>query len=307
MLDICICTHNPDRRLFAIVIQALADQTLDKSKYEVWVIDNASDIPIEVKDLQPLTAVGVKCNILVASQLGLMYARSVAIEATTNEWLVFVDDDNELSKNYLEIVLEITKNNPQLGCFGGKLLLPDNIKYPKWMEVMLPYLAIKDLGDEVLSNCANHWGEWEPPGAGFVIRRSVLEVSQRRLANLPKTVVLDRQGRSLLSAGDSMITRGAYELNLECAYQPRLQLIHRINPRRLAFQYLIRLLYGHGRSYVLLERVLGNSVASIDGWQRITFMFTRIMVRIKDSQSIQQCLCMIAWDYGYLHESRRSQ
>lgn len=307
MLDICICTHNPNRQILTIVLQALANQTLSKDRYQVWIFDNVSDLPIDLSDLAPLTEAKVTFKLLSAPKLGLIYARQVAIEVTNSEWLVFVDDDNELSNNYLETVLESIANNPKLGCFGGKLLLPSKTKYPQWTEVMLPYLGIKDAGDEVLSSCVNYWGEWEPPGAGFVINREVLDLFQRRLASLSTKFVLGRQGNSLLSAEDSMITRGAYELGLDCAYQPKLQLIHHIKPQRFAFLYLLRLLYGYGRSYVLLERILDNPVPKIEKWIIVEFMVKRIAVRIKDTQSIPHCLCMIAWDCGYLYESRQSQ
>lgn len=307
MLDVCICTHNPNRQLFEIILQALANQTLSKDRYQVWVIDNASDRLIEIADLAILSVAAINFKLLLAPRLGLMYAREVAISATSAEWMVFVDDDNELTPNYLATALELAENNPKLGCFGGKLLLPKDTRHANWVEVMLPYLGIKDLGDTVLSNCVNYWGGWEPPGAGFVLRREVLEVFQRRIATLSPQFVLGRQGKSLLSAEDSMITRGAYELGLECAYQPRLELIHHLKPQRFTFRYLLRLLYGYGRSYVLLERILGNPVAAIEGWSMITFIMRRITVRIKDTQSIQQCLCMVAWDLGYLHESRQIQ
>ena len=306
MLDVCICTHNPNPELFAIVLRALANQTLDKAQYQVWAIDNASDPPIEIGDLEPLTTAGASCKLLSAPQLGLIYARNVAIDVTDSEWLVFVDDDNELSANYLEIVLEIVAKYPELGCFGGKLLLPSNTKYSNWMQPMLPYLGIKNVGNEVLSECVNSWGDWEPPGAGFIVRRSVLKLFQQRLAALPQTLTLGRQGQSLLSAEDSMIARGAYELGLYCAYQPRLELIHHIKPHRFAFLYLIRLLYGHGRSYVLLERIMDNPVPRIEGLGLIGFTIRRIFARIRDFKSIPQCLCMLAWDCGYLSESRQS-
>jgi glycosyltransferase involved in cell wall biosynthesis len=306
VLDVCICTHNPDPELFAIVLRALANQTLAKSEYRVWTIDNASEPPLAMSDLALLTSAGVNCQLLSAPQLGLIYARNVAIDSTDSEWVVFVDDDNELSENYLATVVEIVAKHPEFGCFGGKLLLPSDTKYPQWMRVMLPYLGIKDVGDTEISECANYWGEWEPPGAGFIIRRAVLESFQKRLAALPQTFVLGRQGQGLLSAEDSAIARGAYELGLYCAYQPQLKLIHHLKPHRLKFSYLMRLLYGHGRSYVLLERILGNSVPRIEGLGIIAFALRRGSARITQLQSIPQCLCMLAWDCGYLYESRQS-
>jgi glycosyltransferase involved in cell wall biosynthesis len=307
VLDVCICTHNPDPELFAIILRALANQTLANNQYRVWAIDNASQPPLAMSDLNLLTAAGVHCQLLSAPQLGLIYARNVAISATDSECLVFVDDDNELSENYLETVVEIIAKHPEFGCFGGKLLLSADAKYPNWMQPILPYLGIKDVGDNELSARVNYWGEWEPPGAGFIIRRSVLELFQQRLAKLPQTFILGRQGQNLLSAEDSAITRGAYELGLYCAYQPQLRLIHHIKPHRFTFSYLMRLLYGHGRSYVLLERIMGNSVPRIAGWKVITFVMRKIVAQIVELKSIPQSLCMLAWDFGYLYESRQSQ
>jgi glycosyltransferase involved in cell wall biosynthesis len=307
MLDVCICTHNPDLQLLTIVLQALANQTLSKDRYQVWIIDNASNPPIQIADLAILSEVGVRFELLSAPKLGVIYARQAAISATSGEWLVFVDDDNELTANYLEIALDLAKNNPKLGCFGGKLVLPKDTHYPKWTEALLPYLAIRDVGDRSLSKCVNYWDEHEPPGAGSIIRREVLELFQHRLAALSANFVLGRQGKSLLSAEDSMIIRGAYELGLDCAYQPQLQLIHHIKPQRFTFRYLVRLLYGYGRSYVLLERILGNSVESIKGRGIVEFVIRRITVRIKDARSFPHALCLIAWDCGYLYESRQQQ
>lgn len=307
MLDVCICTHNPDPELLAIVLRALTNQTLAKSQYRVWAIDNASEPPLTMSDLALLTAAGVHCKLLSAPQLGLIYARNVAIDATDRQWLVFVDDDNELSEHYLETVMEIIAKHPEFGCFGGKLLLPSDAKYPNWMQAMLPFLGIKDVGDRELSARVDYWGEWEPPGAGFIVRRAVLESFQQRLATLPQAVILGRQGQSLLSAEDSAIARSAYDLGLYCAYQPQLKLIHHIKPHRLTFPYLIRLLYGHGRSYVLLERIMGNPVTRIDGWKVIIFVLRKIVSQIVELKSIPQSLCLLAWDCGYLYESRQSQ
>jgi glycosyltransferase involved in cell wall biosynthesis len=307
VLDVCICTHNRDPESFAIVLRALANQTLAKSQYRVWAIDNASEPPLSIDDLAILTTAGVNCKLLSAPKLGLIYARNVAIDSTDSEWLVFVDDDNELSENYLETVTEIIAKHPEFGCFGGKLLLPNDAKHPNWMQAMLPYLGIKDIGDKELSARVDYWGEWEPPGAGFIVRRAVLESFQQRLATLPPTFILGRQGQSLLSAEDSAIARGAYDLGLYCAYQPQLKLIHHIKPHRLTFSYLIRLLYGHGRSYVLLERIMGNSVPRIVGWKVMIFILRKIVAQIVEVKSIPQSLCMLAWDFGYLYESRQSQ
>lgn len=307
MLDVCICTHNPRREIFQIVLKALANQTLSKEAYKIWIIDNASNPPINKSDIEVLDSAGVNYEIKLEKRLGLSYARWCAAEYTQGNIIIFVDDDNELASNYLETAIEIATSNPHIGCFGGKLLLPRDINYPVWVQPMLPYLGIKDLGNKVISNCTKYWGEWEPPGAGVVVRREVLELYVERLQNIPEAATLGHQGsRGLLSCDDSLMMRGAYELGLLCSYQPRLVLKHHIAPRRLKFTYLFKLLLGYGRSHVILESILGNSLSYVPLFQVIKSILGNLRHRIvnKEVNSILHVLCMMAWDLGYFYELR---
>jgi glycosyltransferase involved in cell wall biosynthesis len=302
-IDVCICTHNPKTELFQLILTAIANQTFDKQAYKVSIVDNGSCPAINEADLQVLATAGINYQLLAEPTLGVIWARLKSIESTDSDLVVFVDDDNELMLDYLEKVWEIATAHPEIGCFGGKLRLGGSPVYPRWIDEMLPFLAIKDIGDREVSNCVSYWGEWEPPGAGSVVRRSVLELFAARYPSPTSTMTLGRQGNSgLLSAEDSLIARGAYQLGLYCSYQPKLQLIHHIDPSRLEFSYLIRLLYNYGRSYVLLETILEQPIAKMNLLDRAFFLIRRLGVRAKETKSIPQFLCMLAWDLGYLKE-----
>jgi glycosyltransferase involved in cell wall biosynthesis len=307
-IDVCVCTHNPVPEIFAIVLQALANQTIDRTAYRVWIIDNASTPAISSDTLMPLSIAGIEHHLILEPNLGIMYARRRAIESTQENLLVFVDDDNQLDLNYLKHALEIATKHPEIGCFGGKLLLDRQTKYPQWVEPILPYLAIKDVGDLEITECSQIWGLWEPPTAGMVVRRELLNLYLDRLNELPKDLLLGRKGtKGLLSGEDSLIARGAHELNFSCSYQPKLHLIHHLKPQRFRFLYLLKLLYSYGRSYVLLERILGNPVPKIDDREIFDFMQLKIESRRQESRSFYQFLCMTAWDCGYLYESRQER
>jgi glycosyltransferase involved in cell wall biosynthesis len=305
VLDVCICTHNPRRDIFAVVLAAIANQTLAKDAYRVWVIDNQSDPPLTDADMAPLKAVGVDYQIIVESQLGNLYARQRAARETSSELLVFVDDDNEITPNYLETVLDIAANNPELGCFGGKLLLADYLSCPPWMKPVLPYLAVRDFGEEVITNASISWGEWEPPTAGAGVRRSVLKRYLQRLEEIPEALKLGRRGRSgLLSGEDSMMMRGTYDLGLKSSYQPRLVLIHHLNPKRFKIPYVLKLMYCYGRSHVILERTLGHTIPRVA--LREAYGLMRHNVEVRDIKNFFHFISLIAWDLGYIRESRRS-
>ncbi|MDX2231120.1 MAG: glycosyltransferase [Leptolyngbyaceae cyanobacterium bins.349] len=306
MLDVCICTHNPQRELLNVVVTAIARQTLGKEKYQVWVIDNCSNPQLTSADFAPLDAAGVIYKILWEPRLGLSYARWCAIEATQNEVIVFVDDDNELVDDYLEKVVEIIENHPEIGCFGGKLLLPPETVCPAWMHPLLPYLGIRDFGNEAISSSTNHWGEWEPAGAGVVVRRPVLNLYLKRLQALPTSASLGRKGRKgLFSSEDSLMVRGAYEFGLQCSYQPQLMLKHHLQPNRFKFGYLFKLMYFYGRSYVILERSLGNNPPVLGVRGAIQSIIERAKIRTCDN--FWHSLCLIAWDVGYFQELRFGQ
>ena len=312
-IDVCICTHNPRLEILTIVLNAIANQTIGKDQYQVWIIDNASSPAISAVITTPLEIAGITCHLLQEPRLGIMYARELAGQATTGDAVVFVDDDNELMSNYLEIAIDILSSCPEIGFFGGKLLADIKVEYPNWMNELFAYIGIKDCGDLPMSEClkdAYKWGEWEPPTAGAVVRRQVLQKYFEKLKSIPSSLVIGRQGSSgLLSSEDSLIAKCCYDMGLACSYQPKLQLIHHINARRLKFSYFTKLLFNYGRSYVLLERILDQEIPRLSNLQTLIFICRRVVIRIiakrREKKSIPHTFCMIAWDLGYASEAKK--
>jgi glycosyltransferase involved in cell wall biosynthesis len=304
-VDVCICTHNPRLEVLTVVLTAIANQTLAKEAYQVWIIDNASEPPICDLDLAPLAQAGVTYHLLHEPRLGTMYARELASQAIPGDALILVDDDNELLPNYLEVAVEILDRHPEIGYFGGKLLSGIKVSYPEWMEEVLPYLGVKDEGDEPISQCIKgdyYWGKWEPPGAGAVVRKVVLQKYFEHLRQLPPDLQIGRRGKKgLLSLADSWIAYCTYQLGLECAYQPRLKLIHHINPERLQLEYLLRLLYNYGRSHIIFHRIIDRP---IQPGQSESIPQKLVWWKNKDI-SFGYFICLLVWEAGYHDELYR--
>jgi glycosyltransferase involved in cell wall biosynthesis len=292
--------------MLQIVLQAIANQTFNKNFYQVWIIDNASNPPIDKIDLSLLTTAGINFHLLVEPRLGVMYARELAGQASTGDIILFVDDDNELMPNYLEIAASILESNPEIGFFGGKLLPSTDSKYPKWMKELVGYLGIKDCGDRAISKCLQNeydWGEWEPPTAGSVIRRQVLQRYFELLKSMPAGLIIGRQGsQGLLSSEDSLIAKCAYELGFECSYQPTLQLTHHINEQRLRLGYFVRLLFNYGRSYILLRKAIGQKVEN----NVLTSILKVVKYWMSGGISVEYLICVLAREIGFLYEWWRS-
>lgn len=305
-IDICICTHNPRLEILTIVLNAIANQTIGKDNYQVWIIDNGSSPPLSTTDIKQLATAGITYNLLCEPRLGIMYARELASRATTGDVVIFVDDDNELMPNYLEVAADILASHPEIGFFGGKLLSGIKVEYPNWMNELFGYIGIKDCGDLPISRCLKgdyDWGEWEPPTAGSVVRRQVLQRYFEKLKLIPPDLVIGRQGsQGLLSSEDSLIAKCCYELGLECAYQPQLQLIHHISDRRLQFGYFVRLLFNYGRSYVLLRKAMGQRVDN----NALISVAKALKWWLEKSISLEYLICVLAKEVGFVYELWRS-
>lgn len=260
VVDVCICTHNPRPDLLANVVLALAGQTAESDSFRVILIDNLSAPPVSADVLVPLRARGIDARIVVEPALGLTQARLRAAREADGEWICFVDDDNVLASNYLQVAFDHIRARPDAGAFGGRMLLPASVPSPRWAEPFLPFLGIKDLGNCPQEALAEQWVECEPAGAGAVVHRSVIDAFCTLVAQRPAALELGRKGQGLASCDDSALMRGAFKLGRTVAYDPDLVLDHHINPSRLRFGYLMRLMYAYGESQVMLERVLGTSV-----------------------------------------------
>jgi len=258
-LDICLCTRDPRPGILSLAIQSLARQGVAPGTFQVIVVDNGSTPPLGEELLAPLRAAGHPARLTLEERPGLTAARLHAISLTSAPWMLFIDDDNELDDDFVAVGLEFIRSRDDLGCFGGRLLLPDSVTPPRWAEPLLPWLGIKNAGPEVITGAAERWGPWEPPGAGLWIRRTQLEAYRALLAADARAFELGRRGRDgLASCEDSLMARQSVALGLINAYNPRLALRHHLAPERFRLGYVLRLMRGYGESQALLEAILAR-------------------------------------------------
>jgi glycosyltransferase involved in cell wall biosynthesis len=257
MLDVCICTHKPRGHILDLAIRSIAEQLRNTEDLNVLVIDNGSVPPLDGSILSPLQNSGINARLIHEPKIGLSNARYRAISETSGDWILFVDDDNELAPDYITAGWQFILQYPDVGCFGGKLLLPADIDKPEWILPFLPYLGIKDLGNQSIFSISERWTKCEPPGAGAWVRRDVAALYAHRLDTDPELRGLGRAGaEGVFSADDSCMMRGAYYLGLHNAYCPSLSLKHHLAPHRFKFSYLLNLMAGYGVSQLLLEKML---------------------------------------------------
>lgn len=254
MITVCLCTHDPRQPILRLAIGSLVAQRVPPGTFDVLVVDSGSEPALDPALLAPLHEAGIAARLVREDRPGLTRARLRAFEETRSPWLLLLDDDNELRDDYVAEGLRFAAERADVGCFGGKVLLPDGYGAPPWARPFFSWMAIKDAGEELITGSSDEWGLWEPPGAGAFVRREVAEEFRRRFGADPRIFRLGRTGKRVLaSCEDSLMFRLAGRLGLLNAYQPRLVLTHHVDPVRFRLPYLFRLMYAYGTSLVELE------------------------------------------------------
>jgi glycosyltransferase involved in cell wall biosynthesis len=255
-ISVVIPAHNPHLGRLRATLAGLAAQSLDEEAWETIIVDNASTrFPeqAEFADVQP-----ANLRMVREPRLGLTFARICGFHAARADVVVLVDDDNVLQADYLAHVGALFSARPRLGVAGGKVLPRFEHEPPAWTREFFPLLALRDLGDceqvaESLRPAGaerNQYPGFAPLGAGMAIRRPAWEAWLEMREGEGNSVLSDRRGNELTSAGDNDIVFCAMRARWHVGYFPELSLSHLIPPGRLDAGYLARLNRGIQKSWM---------------------------------------------------------
>lgn len=245
---VVICTHNPDRtKLLKVIELVLANSNV---VFRIILVENKSSNLQYLSDLK-----NFPIEIVREDKIGNSYARFTGMQKQSeNELLVFVDDDNYISPNYLEKALDFANTFPDIGAFGGNTTAVSTLNIPTWKSPFLPYLGVRSMQEElIIKNASLNWNEAQPIGAGMCIRPEVTHYFLQKAA-LENYFSLGRVGKRTCSGEDAFIANQCHHLNLKWGLTNSLTLIHDIKLERLNVKYLVRLLYNYGYSDVILDR-----------------------------------------------------
>ena len=197
-ISVILCTHNPKRDYLNRSLESISKQTLPKAKWEVILVDNASDPPLEQSQLPQANP---NFRLIKENTLGLTRARLKGIKEARGESLVFLDDDNILASDYLAEASQIAERCSWIGVWGGNINAEFEITPPEWINPFLCYLAVRSVNKEIWSNQINY--KCIPYGAGFCVRKVVAREYAHIVEQDEFRMKLDRQGDILNSGGDS--------------------------------------------------------------------------------------------------------
>lgn len=245
-VSVVIPTHNRPE-LLAKALDGVLDQGLAPDRYEVVVVDNASDDDTR-RAVEPRLGDG-RVRYVSEPSVGLSHARNTGWRAARGRIVAFLDDDAIPAPDWLERVLEAFEGQaPPPGCVGGRVLPIWEGPRPSWLDdALLPGLTVIDWGPEPHRLLALE-REW-PVGANMAFRREVLEELGGFVAGL------DRSGSRMLSSGDVHMARMVQQAGHDCWYDPRIVVRHHVPRARLTKRWFRHRYYAQGLSDAVMHRL----------------------------------------------------
>jgi glycosyltransferase involved in cell wall biosynthesis len=268
ILSVIIPTHSPRADILRRTLDALRAQSLETAAWELVLVDNCSQPPLETS----LVSWHPHGRVVRAETLGLTAARIAGHQAACGELLVWVDDDNVLASDYLHRAAELFASRPSLGAAGGRSLPDYETPPPEWYSPDLAPIGCRDLGDAFMesrwsANTPRDYPECSPIGAGMIVRRTAMETWINQLQTSPERRLFGRTGAALTSGEDNDIVLTLLGAGWSVAYEPRLVLTHVIPPRRLTLDYQRRIAHATFRDFIRVLALHGiRPWSPVRGW-----------------------------------------
>lgn len=240
LISIIICSHNPRPEYLRRVLDALNQQFLAKERWELLQVDNASRSEL-AKDWD--LSWHPNARHVREEELGIGAARQRGLWKAKADLVVFVDDDNVLSCDYLNVALQIERAFPTLGTWGAGSIVPEfEHEPPKHLKPFLCYLALRDNKQSYWSNVITCHDSL-PVGAGLCVRRQVAS-EYLNLWKRSSIRIIGRKGSGLLGHEDYEICLAGCKIGLGMGVFPELRVTHLIRKERTSDEYFLRLLEG---------------------------------------------------------------
>jgi len=262
LLTVIIPTFNRHEQLGRTLKSLLALKT-NRKLFEIIIVDNGSteETSITVKRYQ-LENTDTIIRYFYDSEPGLLTGRHKGAAEAKGEILSFIDDDVQLSSDWLDTIILIMEKRPDITFMTGPNLPLYESYPPKWIEDFwiktdmgkyCYWLSLSDFGNEIKEINVNMvWG------LNFTIRKAAFfELGGFHPDSIPSNF------QHFQGDGETGLTMKGEILNKKALYHPGLLLYHEVSNSRMTYDYFDKRAYYQGvcNSYTKIRRdffQLGN-------------------------------------------------
>ena len=149
-LSCIICCHNSAERLPQALNHLAAQQVHEGLQWEVVIIDNASTDETEQVAVATWSLAGKPAPLRVVHEprLGIGYARYKGVAESSYEFVGFIDDDNWVYSNWVQVALEFMLDHPNVAVCGGLNRAVCDVNLPWWFEQFQRSYAVGPQSEE---------------------------------------------------------------------------------------------------------------------------------------------------------------
>ncbi len=245
-ISVVIPTHNGSARLGATLAHIAQQRPPAGLAWEVVLVDNAStDGTLRAAmDAWPGEA-QAPLRVVHEPRLGLSHAHLRGFAEASGELVTWVEDDNWIAPDWLEVVSAVMEEHPEVGACGGFNEPVCEVAPPAWFEGLQSAYAAGPQGPSSGDVTDTRGFLW---GAGLTVRKAAWD---HLVAHGFRPLLVDRRGSANSnSGGDSEICFALRLSGWRLWFEPRLRLRHFLLAHRLDWRYLRRLFRGVGASTV---------------------------------------------------------
>ncbi len=249
-VSIIICFYNAGVKLVPTLKHILAQANRTEQNTELILVNNGSDDDSEAIASMILSEKAqIPWKIVQESKPGLANARICGLSHANFDILLYCDDDNWLSSNYVHFGEQFLRANPEVAILGGKGIAVSDIPFPDWFEDVQNFYAV---GPQLTQSGRVRGARNMVYGAGFFIRKRVFEYL---LACGFTFQSLGRTGKNLSAGEDSELCLAVQITGKQIWYLEELTFQHYMEPFRLQKGYFKKLKNGmtdsgfYGRFY----------------------------------------------------------
>lgn len=188
------------------------------------------------------------------SSQGLSFARNRGINEAHGDYIVFMDDDQEIDKDYIPSVRKYFEETGA-ACIGGKIKYINSDAIPIWLHPLIETVGQIDLGDSIIYLDGKRQFL---KGGNIAFRKSAL------LALGGFNTTLGRIGNTLGAAEEDEIQNRLVNIGQKIAYTPDLIQYNWLLPEKFSKSYWRRQAYWSGKTQYEL---------SFDHWKNSKMIF----------------------------------
>lgn len=241
-ISIVVFIYNPGEWIIRRVLKALTELIIPQNTdVELLLVDNNSQNNWEI--ILEREFADFPFQRIIEKRQGLTFSRQTGFKESKGDLIVCVDDDNELNQDYLLSLVALQEEYPQVGVWGpGVIEVEFHKGTPKSFHNFKGFFQEKAF-EEIQFGNKRTWMNCYPPGTGMCLTREVADTYLEFL-RIGRMTATDRQGRSLVSGGDSQVLYTAILLNKYAGVSPTLKVNHLTAENKISLSYLKRLQFG---------------------------------------------------------------